>query len=393
MARRIDAHVEPALLVWARESAGLEIVEAARKASVKPQQVNEWECGAGKPTINQLRSLARAYKRPLAVFFLPRPPRDFTPLHDYRRLPEVQGAQLSPELRFEVRQAHSRREEALELGESLGWVPEPMGMGASLHSDPEEVGAQIRDLLGVSVEAQTQWAHERVAFNRWRSAIENVGVLVFQASDVETAEMRGFSIVQQPLPAVVVNVKDAYAGRTFSMLHEFAHILLATGGLCDLEESEADGSAEYGTEVFCNHVAAATLMPWQALVQEPLVSRNRSFTEWPDQDTRRLANRYGVSREAVLRRLLTFGRVSQSHYRLKRDQFQREYHHWRASRKRGYRDWAREPLVKAGRSFVVLVMRCHNEGKITLTDVSQLLGVQSKFLANVEAELRLSQGA
>lgn len=45
MSRGADALVRPELLVWARRSAGLEIAEAARKAQVRPEHLESWECG------------------------------------------------------------------------------------------------------------------------------------------------------------------------------------------------------------------------------------------------------------------------------------------------------------------------------------------------------------
>jgi len=389
MPKRIKAIAEPELLGWARRSAGLDLEEAARKASVKPEQMEDWEAGQKQPTINQLRSLARVYKRPLAVFFLPEPPRDFQPLRDFRRLPNVPERALSPGLRFEIRQAHGRRETALELYEFLGQPPPSFDLTASLRDDPEQVGQRIRALLEIGLDKQVQWRNTRVAFNNWRAAFETRGALVFQASGIETGEMRGFSVAERPLPAVVVNVRDAYAARTFSMFHELAHLMLNTGGLCDLEEHGADDSREQRTEVFCNRVAAAALMPREYLTREPLVQQNASMREWPDQDTQRLARRYSVSREALLRRLLTFGRVSAAYYRHKRRQFQQEYEAWCSKQRDGYRDWAREPITKAGRSFVLLVMTCYNQGRITLVDASHSLGVNAECVGKVEAELRL----
>lgn len=53
------------LLIWARESGGFTVNEAAKKANVKPEKLSGWESGESRPTINQLRKLASIYKRPL----------------------------------------------------------------------------------------------------------------------------------------------------------------------------------------------------------------------------------------------------------------------------------------------------------------------------------------
>jgi hypothetical protein len=44
----------------------------------------------------------------------------------------------------------------------------------------------------------------------------------------------GFSISEMPLPAVVLNGKDWIGARVFTILHEFSHIIIRNGGVCDL---------------------------------------------------------------------------------------------------------------------------------------------------------------
>ena len=62
-------------------------------------------------------------------------------------------------------------------------------------------------------------------------------MLVFQLQGISTDEMRGVSIAENILPVVAVNVKDKPNGRTFTLLHEFTHLLLRQSGICDLDES------------------------------------------------------------------------------------------------------------------------------------------------------------
>ena len=79
------AFITPNVLKWARESAKMSKETAASKASVTIDKLQEWENGTSKPTIKQAQTLAKAYKRPFALFFLPEIPRDFQPLQDFRK--------------------------------------------------------------------------------------------------------------------------------------------------------------------------------------------------------------------------------------------------------------------------------------------------------------------
>ena len=102
MGKRVEALVEPSLLVWARDSAGLTLEQAANKVGIKPERLASWESGTGLPTVNQLRKLGKACNRPVGVFYLPEPPRVPEPLHDFRRFPGEIARMESPSSRPEA---------------------------------------------------------------------------------------------------------------------------------------------------------------------------------------------------------------------------------------------------------------------------------------------------
>ena len=79
------AFITPNVLKWARESARMTEETAAAKVSVPIDKLKDWEAGTSQPTIRQAQTLAKAYKRPFALFFLPDIPRDFQPLQDFRK--------------------------------------------------------------------------------------------------------------------------------------------------------------------------------------------------------------------------------------------------------------------------------------------------------------------
>lgn len=378
--KRVEATVKPELLVWARESAGYSVEEAAQKAQVKAEQLAAWETGERRPTINQLRTLARVYKRPLAVFYLSRVPKKFTVMHDFRRLPGQVAGVESPELRLEIRRAMYRRQVALDLHALRGLTPPAFDMHAALAEDPEAVAARARERLGITYEAQTAWRDHYEALNAWRAAIEERGVLVFQASGVEVAEMRGFSLAKQPLPAVVVNIKDSPRGRTFSMLHEFVHLMLHEEGLCDLSEHGSMRPEDRKVEIFCNRAAAATLMPKETLLSELVVRSHRSGPVWADEELRQLSRRYEVSQEAMLRRLLTLGRTTQEFYQAKREEFLEQY----KEREEGFAPPFRKAIAAAGPGYVRLVLDSYYREHITASDLAEFLGVRLKHMPKIE---------
>src|SRR5437773_1434272 len=75
----IKALVKPALLRWARNRAKVKLEDAAKAAHVSPERLEAWERDGSEdaPTLGQLRELAAKYHFPLAVFYLPEPPKGF----------------------------------------------------------------------------------------------------------------------------------------------------------------------------------------------------------------------------------------------------------------------------------------------------------------------------
>jgi transcriptional regulator with XRE-family HTH domain len=76
--------VNPAVLRWARETSGATIEDAAKRLRVPPSAFSRWEAEKASLTLTQARSLASYFKRPLAAFLLPEPPREPGLPHDFR---------------------------------------------------------------------------------------------------------------------------------------------------------------------------------------------------------------------------------------------------------------------------------------------------------------------
>jgi ribosome-binding protein aMBF1 (putative translation factor) len=180
----------------------MSVADAARKVHITGTRLEEWESGKVEPTINQLGKLADAYKRPLAVFFLPSPPEEASAPPDFRRFEVSKPPPLSPELRLAIRRARLKRQTALELAEELGERPTRFEVWAQLTDSPEQVATQLRSKLGFESNETVTDAREQ--FNRRRTALEQNGVLVFQAEKVSLEEMRGFSITDRPLTYLLV---------------------------------------------------------------------------------------------------------------------------------------------------------------------------------------------
>lgn len=377
-----EALINPSVLAWARESAGFYLEEAAKKVQIEPDKLQSCEIGNDYLTISQLRKLCNVYKRPLAFFYLPNPPQLESIPKDFRRLPEDDRKNISPNLRFEIRKAKYRREIAIDLFKELEIEIPKFKAKATLSDDVYEVGKLIRKLLKISFEQQENLRKENL-LNFWREKIEDLGILVFSASLIDLKTMRGFSIDKNPLPIIVLNSKDLHKARIFTLFHEFTHLLLHSGGICDLGEQNK-------IEVFCNAVAGEALVPTDWLQAIPVVHQHNK-SEWNDEEIDNLSERFGVSRVVILRRLLTIGKTTEYFYKQKSEQFEAEYrikiNQEKAEKKPIKIQQHYKVLNQTGRKFARLVIDSYHQNKISLLDVSEYLGTKLTHLPKIEQSL------
>ncbi|MBI4870188.1 MAG: ImmA/IrrE family metallo-endopeptidase [Candidatus Riflebacteria bacterium] len=382
MSRSERAIIKSELLVWARESAGMDRDDAAHRLSVQPGRLQAWEAGSGSPTVNQLRTAAHIYRVPLAAFFLPAAPPVFhPPVEDFRKLPGTLSQGLSSTLQLHVRWALQRRQICLDLHEALHEPPPVFDLITQPDRDAETVAGVVRGRLGIGMEAQRRWHQPDVALRNWVAAVEGIGVLILQTRGVAVDEMRGYSIADTPLPIIVLNGQDTPAGRTFTLFHELAHLLLRKSGVCELDVT---GPRQAGTEVFCNRLAGAILVPCSELLADPAVKQHRGMA-WTDAELGALARQFGVSREVMLRRLLLAGKTTAEVYGAARSRLLAQYEKRKPIKEGKPLSPAIGVVKSVGKRFARLVLGAYHSEHITGNDLADYLGIRLKHLAKVEA--------
>jgi Zn-dependent peptidase ImmA (M78 family)/DNA-binding XRE family transcriptional regulator len=388
MARSLEALITPEVLAWARDSYGLDLATAAKRAGVSMEKLTAWENGEEKPSLAKARQLAKIYKRPLAVFYLPTPPKDFQTLRDFRKLADAENTPvMSPELKRAIRWAAEFRETALSLMEENGESFPELKISAKLSDSPEKLAVEIREKLGIDWNLQESWRDSYQALKAWKDAIEKFGILVTQVGKIPVKEMRAFSIGEFPLAVIAINSKDMPNGKIFSLLHELTHILLHQSGICQWDVTHKLYEEEMTIEVFCNHVAGAVLVPQDLLLQDNIVNMNKGRKVWDEEDLDLIARSFSVSREVVLRRLLTLGLTTDSFYEAKRQEFIEEYK--KLAQKGGHAVVRFEKRIvnSLGKGFVQLALSSYYEKRISLNSLCDLLGVKTNYVPKIEFEV------
>lgn len=397
VASSIPALVEPSVLRWARETIGLTPVAAARKLQLPDTRVAEWETGSATPTIAQLRKAADVYKRPLAVFFLSMPPMDFDAMRDFRRHQGADVGSWSPELHGEYRRALTQRDNALELAEIEDEAPSTRWRIDNLPDGNERIAALARQTLlevsplGSPRNALTSYEH----LNLWVAALEEAGVLVLatMGGGVSPREMRAFSLYFEQYPVVVVNGSDSARGRLFSLLHEYAHLLLHTSGLCDTITDTRAITPDRRLEAQCNSIAASILMPSGEVLRAPeVLARLNNAEAWNYESLRDAASAFGVSAEAFLRRLVTLDRVPMAFYQEHRKRFLSFYEDEEArSRPQGGGNWYRNAARDLGKGYVRRVADAHRRRVIDSYTAASFLNVKVGQIPGLAAAAALRE--
>jgi Zn-dependent peptidase ImmA (M78 family) len=388
MKREPVAGVQPEIFRWARETVGLSVADVAQRLKRPFEEIEAWESGLEAPTYPQLEKLAyEIYKRPLAVFFLPSPPEEAMPQREFRTLPDADLQTLSRDTYLHIRRAHAYQIALQELFEGHSPVERRIWKAVSL-SPTKGFATQaerIREYLGITLEQQTAWKSEDQALKEWRRSIEGCGVFVFKAA-FKQKDISGFCLMDEHLPVVYLNNSTTKTRQIFSLLHELAHLLFSMNGLSKFDKSYINQlpAKEREIERFCNAIAAEVLIPekdFAALaMQFPLNVEKATEAQFSD-----LANRYGVSREAILRHFLDLGRVGKAFYENKAK-------FWAAQKQQGGGgNWYLNQGTYISDRFAKEVVSRHYRHQISLEQAADFLGIKPKSYVGFEE--RILQGA
>ena len=311
--------VQPALLKWARETAHLSIDEVSKRLKKTVDEVEAWETGRDAPSYTQLEKLAYdLYKRPLAIFFVPSEPEEPTPETEFRALPDADLRHLRRETVFLIRRARDYQASLVDLfgGRSPAVKPIWQNLSISISKPVPAQAAAIRNALNVPTPGSHEWGalDNDGGLKIWRKAVEAVGIFVFKDS-FRQSEISGFCLNHPELPVVMINNSTTKTRQIFSLIHEVAHILMDRRAISTFDNAPLKRlpNSERKIEQFCNQIAAEILIPSEDFSKETMGLPQDIETISIDKFAE-LAGRYRVSREVVLRRFLDAGRVSQSYY-------------------------------------------------------------------------------
>jgi Zn-dependent peptidase ImmA (M78 family)/DNA-binding XRE family transcriptional regulator len=386
------AYITPNVLKWARESARMTEEIAAAKVSVSTDKMKEWEVGASQPTIKQAQTLAKAYKRPFALFFLPEIPRDFQPLQDFR---SNDSKTLSTGSIFIIREIQQKQAWISDVNEENNESKVPFVGRFSIKDDPIIVARDILNTLDIN---PANYTNDN-PIKEWIDKAEMKGIFISRTSFIhsrlklDSSELQGFAIADSYAPFVFINSDDWNAPQLFTLVHELAHIWIAATGISnDIDPNLKHRDKLNPIELFCNEVAANALIPLAIIKNvQPAVfnSAKEIFNS---------SKKLGVSSFAFLVRAFNLQLISFDKYKVLKKAADIEYQAFlkreeekkaklKLKEKSGGPNYYLLQLNKNSRLFTQTVLDAFRGGFIEPTQASSLLNVQVNNFHKLEAQL------
>ena len=262
MAESVRVPVKKEIWFWAIRESQKDEEEIFHKFP----KMSKWINGEESPTFKQLEKVANYLKVPFGYMFLENPPRDNIMEVEFRsinnKLPE-----MSKDLKDTIMEMDSKRNWMSDYRKSLGW--DKLDIIVQFNENKSEDILSDAILAKKLLSLEDNW-YETVkdfneAYNFLRKKLEEAGVLVMQNGVVgmnnyrklDINEFRAFMLYDDVSPLIFINNNDTKAGKIFSLIHEYIHVLFEQEDLLlntDIEDTKEN-------ERYLNNITAEFLMP------------------------------------------------------------------------------------------------------------------------------------
>ena len=262
--------VSPQVVRWARRRLGLSQDAFADSLGIKKNHLVGMESGALPVSMTQAKNLARMVLKPVELLMGSNPPCFSPGVADFRTVGNDEISNVSIQLEATLLHAQECQDWYAEMREDNGYAEIPFIGSISLNTSVGEAASLVGRLLGISDSDRKGCVDSKEYFKLIVRSIENKNILVMQSGNVgnnnkqklDVDEFRGFALSDKYAPLIFVNTSDSANARTFTLIHEFVHLLLGNTGV---SAPESNPDPQNRIEQYCNAVASEYLLPEETL--------------------------------------------------------------------------------------------------------------------------------
>jgi Zn-dependent peptidase ImmA (M78 family)/DNA-binding transcriptional regulator YiaG len=388
--------INPKSLEEARKRLRLAPEEVAQQAErlgseykgITAKALELWEAGRKEPELRHLEALSQIYVCPVGWFFLSNIPKEPFGL-DFRGV--APGAKVGAPGMQTLSRFLELADWAEEVAIQTRQFAAPSIGQASLQDEMEQVVAVERRRLGFDAQVRSEWEDNDDAFNWWRRQIEGLGVFCF-VMRLPTSEVRGASYWgKRGATFLLVNSEDTESatGRMFTLLHEYAHLMLRESLVCDFR-----GSRE-GTRVerFANRFSARMLLApseMKARLQE--LDAYQSREQWGDRTLDRIREPFRVSRDVIAIYLEELGFAPKGFYATRRGAWATRRSFGRSKVHPTGRTLPVQRLKMVGSTLARVLSSKQAEATLSTLDLAELLDVKVERVPAILDAFRAAGG-
>ena len=368
--------VKPEVLQYARKSLRIDLFEASKLSDITVNRIKQLESDQ-KPTLNELKALAKAYNSSIAALLLYKPPAEKPLPKDRRTVNSAEQGVFNPKTVLAVRKARALLYSLIELKEDLNITETKFSLKASLNDSPKELAIMFRKEW--NFDAIKKIKKTNLALETFIEKIGSLGIVIFQLP-LTKDKLRGFSIVDDQLPIIVIKRgNESPTAKIFTLFHELGHILLNEGGICDIKLF----NEQHHIEKWCNAFAGEILVPGDELLANPIVKKYSGVNkkEWQRNELVEIGISFHVGPLVILRRLLEYKRTSKEFYEEKHNVWNKPSF-GKAKEPEG-RNIPKEIIKERGKTYISLALSAFDRNRINLKDLSDYLGVKLSYIPRI----------
>ena len=358
------------------------------KAKVKSEKLEKWIdlSDTAFPTLNQAKDIAASLHIPFAALYMN--PQDIK----IKEIPSIKNMRTlfdekwsdDSSLNIAITDLLIERDFLCNMRSELNIPTQSATLPVLQGNDVILWADEIRTFFDISLDKQFKCTSLRQFYLYLRDQVEKAGIFVHCFTDVPLEVARGLAIYDAEMPIIGINENDRPPAKSFTIIHEIVHLLKRESSLCN---EMLNSFATQQEEVFCNAVAGEVLVPKRALI---LALQNGHYSKPYDLDTiKKIADRFSVSREVIIRRLLDTDHIDSVEYYTYADEIHRQIEHdkeeQRIARKEGrgktiVQQPSRLAIDRTSQAVCTALFQGYCENLYSKRDIANHVGIDQKHI-------------